>query len=463
MVSSKLKTPNLEGTGHFDRVVFLTAVGLLLLVGLLIWRGDRVGVPVKTTFPARNAEDVSAQTPIRLTFGQAMNTAETPEISLDPPVNGITRWQGAATLVFQPDRPLAAETTYTVHLSDGFESRQGRLVLKPISWQFTTRPPQILYLSWNEDNYYQLFSIAPESETETPLTFPPDDVLDFSLSPDGTAIAYSSYREDGGSDLYIIDSDGENRRQLLDCAQGACSNPAWEPNGRRIIYERRTFSVEGGTPGPPRLWWLDLNSNETVAVFEDTQWLGSFARFSPDGQWIAYISPSNQEIQLYHPESGRSIRIPSSSGEPATWAADSGSVLITEIDFSGEQYSIYMYQVEVATTEVTQISGENQVIDGWPTWSPDGEWVAFNRKPPTSPIGKQLWMMRADGSEMIQLTNDPGLHHGPPAWSPDGRWLVFQQFAQAEPNAEPEIWLLNVETLEEVKLVSPGIQPVWLP
>jgi Tol biopolymer transport system component len=122
-----------------------------------------------------------------------------------------------------------------------------------------------------------------------------------------------------------------------------------------------------------------------------------------------------------------------------------------------------MYQVEVATTEVTQISGENQVIDGWPTWSPDGEWVAFNRKPPTSPIGKQLWMMRADGSEMIQLTNDPGLHHGPPAWSPDGRWLVFQQFAQAEPNAEPEIWLLNVETLEEVKLVSPGIQPVWLP
>jgi Tol biopolymer transport system component len=72
-------------------------------------------------------------------------------------------------------------------------------------------------------------------------------------------------------------------------------------------------------------------------------------------------------------------------------------------------------------------------------------------------------MMSADGSEIIQLTNEPGRHHGPPAWSPDGRWLVHQQFAQAEPNADPEIWLLNVVTLEAKKLASPGIQPAWLP
>jgi Tol biopolymer transport system component len=64
---------------------------------------------------------------------------------------------------------------------------------------------------------------------------------------------------------------------------------------------------------------------------------------------------------------------------------------------------------------------------------------------------------------MIQLTNDPGKHHGPPTWSPDGRWLVFQQFAQAESNAEPEIWLLNIETQEAKMLVSPGILPTWMP
>jgi TolB protein len=320
-----------------------------------------------------------------------------------------------------------------------------------------------LYLAWTDDSFNQLLTVSPQGGPPTPLTFPPDDVLDISVSPDGTLIAYTVFREDGGSDLYRIDSQGQNRQQLVDCAEGACSNPTWEPNGRRIIYERRNFSVGGGAPGPPRLWWLDLSANQTVAVFEDTQWLGSFARFSPDGQWISYISPGNQEIQVYHLASGRSIRIPSSSGEPASWSNDSGSGLVTEIDFSGEQYSIYIYQVDVTTTEAIQMSGTEQVTDGWPVWSPDGEWLAFNRKPPRAPTGKQLWMMRPNGTELTPLTNELELHHGPPAWSPDGRFLVYQQFAQAEPEAEPEIWLLNVATLEKRQLASPGIQPGWLP
>ena len=391
-----------------------------------------------------------------------MDTAETAEIRIEPAVSGVTRWQGSTRLIFQPDQPLAAETEYTVHLTPGLQSQEGRSVLKAVNWKFTTRPAQILYLAWTDDSYNQLLAASPEDESPTPLTFPPDDVLDFAISPNGTLIAYTSFRQDGGSDLFIIDSQGQNRQQAVDCAGGACSNPTWEPNGRRIIYERRTFSADGA-PGLPRLWWLDLNTNQTVAVFEDTQWLGSFARFSPDGQWISYISSGNQEIQVYHLASGRSVRIPSSSGEPASWSNDSSSVLITEIDFSGEQYSIYIYQVDVDTNEVIQMSGADQVTDGWPTWSPNGEWLAFNRKPPRAPTGKQLWMMRPDGTQLTQLTDEPGLHHGPPAWSPDGRWLVYQQFAQAEPEAQPEIWLLNVETLEKKELASPGIQPQWLP
>jgi TolB protein len=206
-----------------------------------------------------------------------------------------------------------------------------------------------------------------------------------------------------------------------------------------------------------------LKTNETVAVFEDSQWLGSFARFSPDGRWISYISPTNQEIQAYHLESGRSVRIPSSTGEPASWGKDSNTLLITEIDFSGERYSLYVYKVDLTTTEVSQLSGEIEISDGWPTWSPDGEWIAFNRKLVRAPMGKQLWLMRPDGSEMTQLTNEPELHHGPPSWSPDGRWLVFQRYALAEPNAEPGVWLFDVNTQELHRLVEPGTQPAWLP
>ncbi|MDQ3953234.1 MAG: hypothetical protein M3279_09785 [Actinomycetota bacterium] len=61
-----------------------------------------------------------------------------------------------------------------------------------------------------------------------------------------------------------------------------------------------------------------------------------------------------------------------------------------------------------------------------PTWSPDGDSIAFIRGLGTSleapKSGFQLWRMRLDGTDLRQLTTEGAAR---PDWSPDGATVVF--------------------------------------
>ena len=457
---SSLVTPSTSRFTRFDQAVVATLVGAILLTALLIWRGDRVGVRVVQILPADGTTNASTQAVLRVTFAQPMVNSRPAQVTLNPPVAGVARWEGQ-TLVFEPDEALLAETEYTVEIAAGLSSEQGRVLLEPIQWTFATSRPRIVFITYAEDESTQLAIVTP-GETAEQLTQETFDVLDYALSPDGLFIAYTLTRADGGSDLWLIGTDGQNRRQLLDCGGSACSNAVWHPDSRRLVYERRNVLTLGAPPGPPRLWWLDVTSSESVAVFEDSQWLGLLASFSPDGQWLSYVSPLAQEVQAYNLETGQTFLIQSRTGESGAWSPDSAYLLFTEAEVLPDAFAVVIFRANLATSEVVKLSGETPYTDGWPAWSPDGQWLAFNRKLPNEASGKQVWLMRTDGSEARPLTAEPTYHYGPPAWSPDGQSLLVQRYNLSAAGS-PGIWLINVATGELQEMAPLGILPTWLP
>jgi Tol biopolymer transport system component len=136
---------------------------------------------------------------------------------------------------------------------------------------------------------------------------------------------------------------------------------------------------------------------------------------------------------------------------------------MNDIQFQGEHVAVQLYRADLDTNAITNLSGDEDVDDGSPAWSPDGQWLAFRRKSPAVASTAQIWVMRRDGSQPRILTEDVEFYNNAPVWSPDGRYLVFQRFQLQGVDAQPEIWLIDVATGSLRQLAASGTRPTWLP
>ncbi|MFN8459556.1 MAG: Ig-like domain-containing protein [Anaerolineae bacterium] len=448
----------------FDKIVLSTLLGLALLTGLIAALGNRIGLQVVNIEPADGATDVSTRAVLRVKFDQKLAAFNSGfPLSMTPVVSGTLRWE-ESTLAFTPAQPLMPDTEYRVTLVADLQSDQGRPLPNSLTWQFRTRRPRILYVAADTQANDQLFVLSGIGAQPVQLTQEALGIWDYGLSPDGATISYAAMRPDGGSDLWQIDSDGSNRKQLVDCTQAACSGAVWSPDGSRMVYEWRKLLVAGAAPGPPRLWWLNPATNETVPVFQDNQWLGYGARWSPDSQWLSYISPSNQGIQVYNVNDGRNFLIPSRMGGLGVWSPRGDALLVSDIQRQEEGFAVHLLKADPTNGQLVDLSGQKaNVEDSSPVWSPDGGWIAFTRKVAGASMGKQIWLMRPDGSDAHYLTNETDIHHGLPEWSTDSRYLLYQSYSLKELGAQPSVWLLDTQTGESQQVIASGNRPTWLP
>jgi Tol biopolymer transport system component len=73
-----------------------------------------------------------------------------------------------------------------------------------------------------------------------------------------------------------------------------------------------------------------------------------------------------------------------------------------------------------------------------PTWSPDGEWIAFED-------GLEILKVPRTGGTAVEIVGDLN-DVAYPAWSPDGRWIAFLQDSTAYDYAH--IWVADARGME---------------
>jgi hypothetical protein len=439
------------------RLLWLLALPALLLAGLAAayWLSPR---PVSLS-PSRGAAGVSTRTEIRLRFSSPL-AAPYPQLQLSPPVPGEQRYEGN-TLIFVPAAPLAPGQSYTVSLvGEPAGARLPCLRCPSLRWPFSTAEPAILYLAWDAGDNPQLFRQAATGGAAQPLTAAPYGIGDYAVSPRGDRIVYSARRADGGSDLWLAGRSGNGARLLLACPAAACDGAAWAPDGRRLVFVRRLLQEEGS--GPPRLHWLDADTGDNQPVFADEEQQGLFPRFSANGKWLAFVGPGPSAGVPASPlDGGAPQLLPGELAAPASWHPHEERFLSPVILYEGERTMIHLFEVAVSTRAIQDVSGDVASEDGGAVWSPDGEWIAFARRPARTMVGRQVWLMRPGGDEARPLTSDPDSNFSNLSWSPDGQTILAQRFAVGG-QSSPEIWLIPVDGGAPVR-VAPGILPAWLP
>ncbi len=153
------------------------------------------------------------------------------------------------------------------------------------------------------------------------------------------------------------------------------------------------------------------------------------------------------------------------SGQDAAGdAVDHGGALVSEegqiafmraASFDGPDIEADVYVIRADGSEERRLT-DSPGLDGFPSWSPDGQRIAF-----ASDRGGgswELYTMSADGSGQRRLTNTQYHDESVPAFSPDEDKIAFA----TDIDSSPTVWVVDADGSDRERLAS-GLFPSWSP
>lgn len=109
------------------------------------------------------------------------------------------------------------------------------------------------------------------------------------------------------------------------------------------------------------------------------------------------------------------------------WSHDGKTIV-----FSGNGH---VETLDLETQAVTNLTPGLDGIQYWPSWSPDGRFIAWSKKPGYVGNERYVYVMRSDGSNAVMVSDSTdGVIDVNPQWSPGGHWLSLVDQSSSEHN-----------------------------
>lgn len=185
--------------------------------------------------------------------------------------------------------------------------------------------------------------------------------------------------------------------------QAGYAEPAWSPDSRRLAFLAPSHSEDREVES--QLYVLDVDSRDVARPLDLVVEVFS-PQWSPDGERIAFVAEvpgKGTDIYTVRPDDSlpKQLTATQRPKQDLAWSPDG-----TTLAFSGEttegKFDIFLINSE--GTEQSQIvTTENDLV---PTWSPDGQWIAFVSERPDLNVG-ELYLAPVAGGTPVRVTDQP--------------------------------------------------------
>ena len=285
----------------------------------------------------------------------------------------------------------------------------------------------------------QVAGLITDAYQVTQLTRGKSDNYSPRFSPDGSQLAFASYRLDNG-EIFIMDiADGRVRKRVTFTTDFDEGESAFLSDPNYVIYSREPqtsrqvkilLQSSGSSPIYAGFYASHINSKVTQEIMPVGFGVRSLG-IAPDRQRVAYESNRDGNLELYI------------------------------LDLSG----VDLGAIDPETIPSHQVT-DNEVDDGSPNFFPDGRRLVFVSTRLEDPQDEQserhqLFSINTDGSDERHLNPTPYDCYTPVV-SPDGGTIAFTSTR----DGDIEIYLMDADGSNERRLtngIGASMQPAFSP
>jgi Tol biopolymer transport system component len=261
----------------------------------------------------------------------------------------------------------------------------------------------------------------------------------------------------GGLDLYTMNPDGSDVRQITNLApDNAAGNHAWSADGKQIVLSQCSVADCRG-----EIWLMNADGSNHHRVLKSSNLDNWTPSFSPDGMWIVF---SRCKLTV---ESCALFKMRTDGSEVTavtqfklgvqdfwpSYSADGQTVAFSSFGRRGIVSAIYrLGPTDKGPVPVTPAALDAQFSD----WSPDASSIAYSSHG-SSPQNQDIRLINPRGGDRRRLTkNGNDYFNGPhdffPAWSPQGDAIVFER--DSPDFSTFSIYLLKPDGSQPTRLVT---------